>query len=135
MIVVSNTAEQTLAPGQTLIFDEIVTQSGCSRCCGRRNTGAVKLQGNAQYNVFFSANVGGTTAAAPVQLSVVYDGSPLPETTRISTPAAVGDLNAIAAATVIKTCCGCGGSITVVNTGTNPVVVAPNSALMVDRRG
>lgn len=132
MIVLSNSAEQTLAPGQSLTFDDVIWQSGCAEC-HRTNSASVKLRANGLYDVSFHANVGGPTAATPVQLTIELGGEPLLETTMISVPAAVGDFNNVSAGTRVKNCCGDYDRITVTNTGANSVIVAANSALVIGR--
>lgn len=134
MIVLTNTVEQTVDSGQAIIFDETILHTGCGEC-HRKNTGSVKMRGNGIYNVFFAANVGGTTAATPVQLSIQIGGATLAETTRVSTPAAVGDLNPLATGTLVRNCCGDYDRLTVVNTGTVPIVVGANSVFEVRREG
>lgn len=133
MIVLTNTLEQTLAPGQSLVFDEAILHSGCGEC-HRRNTSAVKLRANGIYEASFSGNIGGETAATAVQLSLTLSGSTLPETTMISVPAAVADRNNVSTETRIRNCCGDYDRVSVTNTGTVPVVVAPNSSFVIDRR-
>lgn len=132
MIVLSNTTEQTLQPGQALLFDEVVTKSGCGTC-HRKNTGSVKLSENGRtYDISFTGNIGGTAAAAPVQLALSFGtGAVLNETTMISVPAAVADRNNVSARTLTSVCCCDYDRVSVINTGANPVVVAPNSALVV----
>ncbi len=133
MIELSNTTEQTLQPGQSLIFDEVILRAGCCEC-HRNNTGSVKLRSNAIYSVSFSGNIGGVTAATPVQLSFDLGGSVLPETTMISVPTAIADRNNVSKTTRLKNCCGDYDRISVVNSGTVPVVVAPNSSFIVEKR-
>lgn len=133
MILLSNTTEQTLQPGQSIVFDEVVLK--CGSCeCHRRGTDAVKLRSNGVYAAEFSGNIGGTTAATAVQLAFTLGGTPLLETTMISTPAAVGDLNNVAKTTRIKNCCGDYDRIRVTNTGTTTVVVGANSSFVLERK-
>jgi len=132
VIILTNTVSQELAPGQSLTFNLRVLHTG--KCeCFREGSGAVVLgQRNAIYDVDFSANIGATVAAGVAQLAIASNGSPLVETTMISTTAAVGDLNNVAKHTAIKTCC-CGPeSITIINTGETTVVVE-NPSLFIRR--
>lgn len=131
MIELSNTTAQTLTPGQALTFDTVLLRTGCS-AYHRRNSGIITLSKIGVYEVHFSANIAGT-AAGPVQLAIELDGEPLTETTMISTPAAAADANNVATSTLVKTCAGCCGRLTVVNTGTSDVVVSPNPAFYVKR--
>lgn len=133
MMVLSNTTEQTLQPGQSIIFDEVIFKiGGCE--CHRDNTASVKLRNNGIYATSFAGNIGGETAATPVQLAISLGGSPLPETTMISTPAATTDRNNVATSTRLRNCCGDYDRVSVTNTGTVPVIVAPNSSFIVERR-
>lgn len=132
MIVLSNTTEQTLQPGQSINFDEVVMAAGTCEC-HRRNTGSVKMRSNGIYEVSFHGNIGGETAATPVQLALTLGTSPLLETTMISVPAAVTDRNNVGASTRIRNCCGDYDRVSVTNTGTVPVVVAANSSFIVER--
>lgn len=122
MIILTNTASQTLAPGQSLTFNTVILHTGCAEC-HRPNTGSVILrQQQAIYNVHFSANIG-ASVPGPAQLAIEINGSPLIETTMVSTTAASGDLNNVAKDTAVRTCC-CGPeTVTVTNTGTAEVVV------------
>lgn len=135
MITVSNTTEQTLQPGQSITFDNIVQKSGCAESF--RNPGSSVRTGIGLFEVSFHGNIGGTTAATGVQLMIELDGSPLATTEMDSTPAAVGDLNNVSAFARFgnSQCVGGGVSATVTNTGTSPVVVAANSTLSLKRVG
>ena len=132
MIVLSNSAEQTLLAGQSIMFDLVKLKSGCSEC-HRAGSSSVKMRQNGIYEVAFSGNIGGTVAG-PVQLSIEVGGETLQETTMISTVSAVGDLNNVSTETRVRNCCGDYDRITVTNTGTSDVVVGANSALVVGRR-
>lgn len=132
MIVLSNSAEQTLFTGQSIVFDLVKLHSGCAEC-HRAGSNSVKMKQNGIYEVAFAGNIGGTVAG-PVQLSIQVGGETLAETTMISTAGAVGDLNNVATQTRVRNCCGDYDRITVTNTGTSDVVVGANSALVVGRR-
>jgi len=123
VIILTNTASQELAPGQSLIFNNVILHTGCSECF-RNNSGSVTLgRKNAIYEISFDSNIGSTTAATPAQLDVMLNNTPLSETTMISTTAAVGDLNHVGAHTGVQTCC-CGPEyITVTNTGDTTITV------------
>lgn len=136
MVVLTNNDEQTVAVGGTVVFDSIIS-SGCN--CGNRNglsTSSVEIR-NGNYLVSFSGNVGGATAATPVQLSIALDGVPVPASSMISVPAAVGDLNNVSKTIGISegSCrCNCNTvRVTVTNTGTAPVTIGANPSLTVAR--
>mgnify|MGYP002796489263 CR=1 FL=1 len=130
MIVLSNSTEQTLLVGQSVTFD--LTKLKCGNAeCHRQGTSSVKLRCPGIYRVAFGGNIGGTVAGTPVQLAIAIGGDPLLETTMISTPAAVGDLNSVYRAALVKNCCCDYDRITVVNTGTSDVVVGANAELVI----
>ena len=134
MVVLSNTTEQTLQPGQSIAFDRIVTVSGCGECA--RSGGPLGLRAeNAVYRLTFNGNVTGATAAEPVQLSIANGGAQLLETQMIYTPAAANAVGNVSASTYLRTCCGLSNQVTVTNTGTNPIIISPNSALTSIRTG
>lgn len=134
MIELSNTTEQTLAPGQSITFDDVILHTGCD-VCHRNNTNSVKLRANGVYDVDFHANIGSPTAATPVQLQVTLGGtSPLPETIMQNTPAAITDRNNVGTSTAFKNCCGDFDRLSVTNTGANSVIVAPGSSFKIGRR-
>lgn len=132
MIVLSNSQQQTLPPGQALTFDLVKLHSGCGEC-HREGSSAVKMKCSGIYELAFHANIGGTVAG-PLQLALQVGGETLLETTMISTTGAVGDLNNVGAETRVRNCCGDYDRVTVVNTGTSDVVVDANAALVVGRR-
>ena len=132
MIELSNTAAQTIAPGQSLTFDTVLLKTGCAEA-HRSNSGIVTLKADcAVYEIHFAANIS-ATAAGTAQLAISLDGEPLIETTMINTITTAGDPDNAATATLVKTGCGCCGKISVTNTGTTSVIVSANPALFVKR--
>lgn len=128
MVVLSNMNEQTLQPGQSITFDNIVMVSGCGETA--RSGGPLGLRFvNSIYKLEFNANVTGATAALPVQLSISMGGSPLPETTAIYTPAAANAVGSISGSTYVRTREGLSNQVTVTNTGENPIIVSPNATI------
>lgn len=123
MIILTNNASLELAPGQSLTFNTEILHTGCAEC-HRIGSGAITLRmQQAIYDIFFKANIGATTAATPAQLAMYLNGSPMTETTMVSTTAAVGDVNNVACETGVRTCC-CGPeTLTIVNNGESTVVV------------
>lgn len=132
MIILSNTAEQTVQPGQPITFNEVILHTGCGEY-HRQNTSLVKMRAVGIYEIHFNANVGSATAATPVSLVVEVDAAPLPETAMSNTPAAVTDRNSVSASTAVKNCQCDNGSVTVINTGTTPITIAANPALFIHR--
>ncbi len=132
MIVVSNTTTQTIQPGQAITFDTVILHSGCAEQ-HRGGSSSVTLRRVGVYEAHFTGNIATATAATPVQLAVQIDGDTLQETTMIQTPSAAEAFANVSAATIVRNC-DCGNNrITVVNTGTDPVILAPNSGLFLKR--
>lgn len=139
MVVLSNTTAQTLTTGQSLTFDSL-RQTGCSEYFTGSGSSQLFLKQNGTFLVDFTATVTGTTAAAPVQLQLEVNGAPRAETLRQVTITAAGDLHTLAFGTAVGTtgnCCFDIGavSITVTNTGVNPITINPGSAFRVARVG
>ena len=133
MISLSNTSAQTVAVGQAITFDTVVQKTGCAESY-RVGTGQVRLRANnGIYEVAFSANVTGSTAGSPVQLAVAISGATMPETTMISTPATADAVNNISTTTSVRNDCGDYDRVTIVNTGTIPVIVSANPVLFIKR--
>lgn len=131
MVVLSNTNAQTLQPGQSLTFDNLVTFFGCGECA--RSGGPIGLRFNGIYQVTFHGNVTGATEAVPVELSITVGGAPLAETEMIYTPAAANAVGNVGAETYVHTC-GSGNNVTVENTGENPIIVSPNAAITIIKK-
>lgn len=136
MIVLSNSAAQTIAAGQSVIFDTVVVKTGCAEH-HRGNSSSVQLcSGSGVYNLAFSGNITNSSGTDPVQLTIAAGGDPLQETRMISTPGASGNYNNVASETIIRnSCCAADNRVTVVNTGTTALSLAPNCALVIKRLG
>lgn len=131
MILLSNSATQTIQPGEAMTFDLEKTKTGCSEC-HRQGSSAIKLRKCGIYELMFTGNVGGA-AVGTVQLQMEAGGEVLPETTIIVTEDTVGSLDNVAAHTFFKNYCGDYDRITLVNTGTIAAVVDANSAFSAKR--
>lgn len=132
MIILSNSIAQTLAPGQSLVFDVTVLKTGCNTECHRNGSAPVTLNKSGIYDISVKANVTAEQEGT-VELAVMASGGELAETLMVSTPAAVGDINTIACNTALRPCGCCGEAITLQNVGTIPVVVSPGACLFVKR--
>lgn len=138
MIELRNSVAQVVAPGATVTFDTIVYRSkcGCGECYDRRIANSVKLTGRGgTYKVEFSGNISSDTAGTPVQLAIAFGGTALPETVMESTPSAANAFNNVSTGTYVSNdCCDC-DRISVVNSGTNPVLLSANMNLRIARQG
>ncbi len=134
MIELTNSAAQTVPPGQAVTFDTVVLKTGCGEC-HRKNSNWVKLRSGGKYKIGFSGNISGTTAGVPVQLAIALGGQALPETVMVSTPAAANDFNNVSTETFVSDCCCEADKVTIVNTGTVPVLLSANMNMRVQRLG
>lgn len=134
MISLSNTTAQTVAVGQSITFDTVLLKSKNGAECHRKNSGSVKLCAKCgTYEVHFGANVTGATAGTPVQLSLAIGGETINESTMIYTPATANAVGNVSTDIPVANCCCDYDRITVVNTGTEPVIVSANPVLFVHR--
>lgn len=135
MIVLSNLTEQTLQPGQALTFDDVKLKSGNCECFNSQLPTSVKLKACcAIYKLSFTGNVATDTAGNAVQLSMGIGTQPLVETRMDSAPAAANAFDNVHSSSLFRNSCGDANRISIINSGTNPVIVAPNSAFVVERR-
>lgn len=133
MILLSNQAAQTIAPGQAIVFDQQIYKVG--RCeCHHTASSVVTLCSANPYEVSFSGNVT-NSVAGPVQLSISVDGEAAPGGTMINTPSTVGDVVNIAKTIPVQGCGRCGmPKVTITNKGTNPVILQAGSSLYIRPR-
>lgn len=134
MIVLSNLTAQTLQPGQALTFDNVIVRSGNCECWNKQLPTTVKLKSRGIYSIGFSGNVTSDTAGAILQLAIAVGGQALIETGMNSVPTAANDLNNISTETRYRNCCCDMDRFSVINSGTVPITVAPNSAFVIERR-
>lgn len=135
MIVLSNLTAQTIQPGQAVTFDKRILKSGNCECWNSQLPTTVKLRANcAIYSLGFSGNVSSATAGAAMQLAIAIAGQPLVETAMNSTPETADVLNNISTETRFRNCCDDADRVSVINTGTVPVTLAPNSSFVIERR-
>lgn len=135
MLVLSNLTAQTIQPGQAVTFNKVILKSGCCECFNQQLPQSVKLKAKCSiYSLGFSGNVTSTTAGAALQMAIAVAGQPLVETAMNSTPSAANALNNISTETRFSTMCEDLDRVSVINTGTVPVTLAPNSAFVIERR-
>ena len=129
MILLSTTTAQTIPAGQAITFTPL-WKTGCKEQFSNLTSRVAftNCGKNSMFQVEFSGNVTGATAATPVQLQIALGGTPLPETIMISTPAAANDLNNVAKTTRVP---GNQGAVTVVNTGTTDITVGAGASLLI----
>ena len=144
----SSNAVQTVAPGETIIFTE--TPVPCRRgfVRHREDTGNFLLSGyvpnsgsccccrsnSANYLVDFGANIAIPTGGTAGQISVAIqiDGSTIPSSTMIVTPAAVEQYFNISRAINAQIWRGCCETIAVRNTSDQPILVQ-NANIIITR--
>ena len=134
MIVLSNLTAQTIQPGQAVTFDKLDLKSGRCECWNPQIPKTVKLRAQGIYSLGFSGNVASPTAGAAMQLAIAVGGQPLVETAMNSTPSTANVLNNISTETRFENRCCDMDRLSVINTGAVPVVLAPNSAFVIERK-
>lgn len=131
MIVLCNTTAQTLKPGESLIFDNTVIQSGCAEYHSDHSSSVLMLKPG-MYEIHFTGNVAGIEDDSTTKVAVRVGPNTLSETTMMKTVRFKEHYSNVAAATIVR--CGAKGmDIGVANIGAAPVVIAPQSSIFVKR--
>lgn len=131
MIVLSNTTAQTLKPGESLIFDNTVIQSGCAEYHSDRSSSVLILKPG-MYEIHFTGNVAGIEDESTLRLGIRVGSNTLSETTMMKTVCHKEHYSNVAAATIVR-CETKGKAIGVTNIGAVPIVIAPHSSIFVKR--
>ena len=107
--------------------------TGCGECF-TKGIPSVKLRAiGGTYKIDFSGNIGSAAANTPVQLAIALGGVAIPATVAVSSPAAENVFNNVSTGTYAKnTCCDL-NRVSVVNTGTVPVILTANMNLRIAR--
>lgn len=129
MIVASNSAVQTLTPGQSIIFDKVIMSNECG-CCLRRSS--VKLTRKGVHSITFSGNIGATTEDTEAELTIEVGGETLPETRMVTMSTAAGDIANVSTTTKYNVCCSSFSVVKVTNTGASTINIDANTALVID---
>ena len=132
MIILSNTTEQVVQPGQAITFNTVVMHTGNGEC-HRQGSSSVKMRCNGIYEVYFGGNIGSAVADTTAFLAIAVGGEVLPETRMVSETSTAGELNNVSRKTAVKNCCCDYDRITVVNVGINPVNIGENPELFIKR--
>lgn len=131
---------QTVADNGNILFTASNPRFGVRSVNWREGAGIISLAGasgqcRAQYLADFTANIavaeGGTVG--PISVALSLGGEPLPASTAIVTPAAVGDFWNVRVQALVDTRCGCCEQISVRNTSGTPIDVQ-NAVLIVERK-
>lgn len=134
MIALTNSVAQSVPAGGTVTFDTVKLKTGCGECYNSQIPNSVKLRGNGGiYEVHFSANISSDTANTPVQLAIALGGVALPESVMVSTPSEANAFNNVSKTIPIRNCCSDVDRVTIINSGTTPVLVSANLILFVKR--
>ena len=140
----SNSTEQTVNPGESIIFTNTVSPIQNGNVFHRDNTGEFLINGGSRRNgcsccainnntkeviAYFGANIaipeGGTVGAISVAFAV--DGATVPFTVMTETPAAVNEFSNVSRVASIPIFRGCCQSVTIRNISEQPILVSsPN---------
>lgn len=142
----SANALQTINPGETVVFTEAPDPCDRGFVRHRDGSGNFLLSGwvprkkcgckarSARYLVDFGANIaipeGGTVG--PISVAITVDGSTIPASTMISTPAAVEEFNNISRAINVDIWNGCCETLAIRNTSDQPIIMQ-NANIVFDR--
>lgn len=132
MIQLSNITAQTLNPGQALSLSQVFKSKRGCECFNSQSPTSVKLCNNGVYDVTFSGNIAGA-AGVPLQIAMALGGQPLIDTAMNSVSAAANNLNNVSTEKLLSICCCDLDRLSIINSGTNPVTIAPNSALVIKK--
>lgn len=138
MIELTNDVVQTIEPGASATFSDVVFQSGCD-VCHRCGSGLVQLEGHgtrcnpAKYRVIVSGNIGGG-AGTQANVAIAVNGETLTETIRTATITAATDVFPFSAQTNVRECGSCCDTVSVKNVGTTPITLS-NLSFIVGRIG
>lgn len=128
MIELNNTAVQTVAAGQSVIYNATAVKGGCAER-HRAGSAQVVLTKPGRYLVGFSGNIaiptGGT--AGEISLALAYDGEPIAGSAMRITPAAVVQYGNVSTQHYVDVYCNCCVNVSVQNTsGVAILVESPN---------
>ena len=137
MEIIAN-ALQTVEANQNVLFTDTVVCGNCS-IIHRDGSGLVTLRGitnqcRARFKVTFGSNIAISTGGAvdPISMAITVDGEPVPSTTVITTPAAVGDFSNIFTAVFLDIPASCCSQISVRNISDQAIEVQ-NANLIIER--
>lgn len=144
----SANAVQTVNPGESVIFTDAPVPCERGLVRHRDETGNFLLNGYVPYNygcpckrnnsalylVDFGANIAVPTGETPgaISLAIQIDGSTIPSSTMIVTPAAVEEYFNVSCAINAQIWRGCCETIQIVNTSTIPILVQ-NANVIISR--
>ena len=94
---------------------------------------SVKLCGKGIWEVHFTGNVTSATAGDTVQMAVGVANQPLVETAMNTSITTANALANISTETLIPICCCDLDRLSVINSGTTTVTIAPNTAFVLKR--
>lgn len=138
----TSNALQTVGLGQNVLFTESPIPCTRGYVIHREGSGILTLRGIvnncngcfARYKVSFGANIaipeGGTVA--PISIALAIDGEPIPTSSMIVTPAAVGEFWNVYASVFVTVPKGCCYTVAVENTSTQAIDVQ-NANIIVER--
>ena len=124
-------AVQTVQYCGNVLFTDAPVRCNRGYVVHRDGAGIITLRGvncqcKARYKVTFGGNIaiaaGGPVA--PISVTIAIDGEPIPSTTMIVTPAAVGDFFNVSRTVFIDVPCGCCVTIAVENASATAAGVA-----------
>jgi len=138
----TSNALQTVGANQNVLFTETAVPCNRGYVIHREGSGILTLRGIvnnpcgtfARYKVFFGGNIaiptGGTVD--PISVALAIDGEPIPTSSSIVTPAAVGDFWNVSESLYVTVPRGCCYTIAVENTSDQAIEIQ-NANIIVER--
>ena len=125
MIELINTAVQTVAPGQSVVYNTAPVRSSCGRERHRPGSAFVTLLPPGRYLVTFSGNIAVPTGqtVGEISLGSTQDGEVLGGSLMRVTPAAVEEYFNVSSQHYVDTYCQCCVNVGVQNTSGIPILV------------
>lgn len=125
MIELINTAVQTVAVGQSVVYNATAVRSTCGRERHREGSAFVTLLPPGRYLVTFSGNIAIPTGSTvgEISLGITQDGEVLGGSIMRVTPAAVNNFFNVSTQHYVDTYCQCCVNVGVENTSTIPILV------------
>ena len=138
----TSNALQTVGLGQNVLFTESPIPCTRGYVIHREGSGILTLRGIvnnyngcfARYKVSFGANIAipESGTVAPISIALAIDGEPIPTSSMIVTPAAVGEFWNVYASVFVTVPKGCCYTVAVENTSTQAIDVQ-NANIIVER--
>lgn len=138
MLVLTTINNQTLQPGEAVIFDSVIVKN--SKCnCDSKNVQRLARVNNGLHQITFHGNITSATVPSTPSLAIAFDGVVAKEAIGQAAVPTAGYIYNIGMETATRICCckcACDTvAVTVVNNSNVPVTVVGGATLLINRIG